>query len=41
VFNIKGNRCRLAVAIQYGYQICYIRFVGTQREYDRIDAERV
>jgi mRNA interferase HigB len=41
VFNIKGNRYRLVAAIHYGYQICYIRFVGTHREYDRIDAERV
>jgi mRNA interferase HigB len=41
VFNIKGNRYRLVVAIHYGYQICYIRFVGTHREYDRIDAEQV
>ncbi len=41
VFNIKGNRYRLVAAINYDYQICYIRFVGTHQEYDRIDAERV
>lgn len=41
VFNIKGNRYRLVAAISYDYQICYIRFVGTHEEYDRIDAERV
>lgn len=41
VFNIKGNRYRLVSAINYAYQICYIRFVGTHQEYDRIDAERV
>ena len=41
VFNIKGNRYRLVAAINYGYQICYIRFVGTHKEYDRIDAEQV
>jgi mRNA interferase HigB len=41
VFNIKGNRYRLVAAINYPYQICYIRFVGTHKEYDRIDAEHV
>ena len=34
VFNIKGNRYRLVVAINYPYQICYIRFVGTHQEYE-------
>jgi len=41
VFNIKGNRYRLVVAINYAYQISYIRFVGTHEEYDRIDAGQV
>jgi mRNA interferase HigB len=41
VFNIKGNRYRLVVAINYDYQICYIRFLGTHAEYEQIDAERV
>jgi mRNA interferase HigB len=40
VFNIKGNSYRLVAAINYDYQICYIRFVGTHKEYDRIDAEQ-
>lgn len=41
VFNVKGNRYRLVAAINYPYQICYIRFVGTHKDYDRIDAEHV
>lgn len=41
VFNIKGNVFRLVVRINYQYRIVYIRFIGTHREYDRIDAERV
>lgn len=38
IFNIKGNQYRLVVAINYQYQIVYIRFVGTHEEYNRIDA---
>lgn len=38
VFNIKGNKYRLVVAVQYKYRILYIRFIGTHREYDKIDA---
>ena len=41
VFNIKGNRYRLVVAINYPYRVCYIRFVGTHQDYGRIDAARV
>lgn len=38
VFNIKGIRYRIIVIVQYHYQVVYIRFVGTHKEYDRIDA---
>ncbi len=41
VFNIKSNRYRLVVAIKYEQGIVFIRFVGTHREYDRIDVENV
>lgn len=41
VFNIKGNDHRLVVAMHYNRQIAYIRFVGTHRQYDRIDANTV
>jgi len=41
IFNIKGNRYRLVVAINYQYQIVYIRFIGTHDEYNSIDATTV
>jgi mRNA interferase HigB len=41
VFNIKGNKYRLGVKINYPYRVVYIRFVGTHAGYDKIDAEEV
>lgn len=41
VFNIKGNEYRLVVAIDYAYEIIYIRFIGTHRDYDRIDVTTI
>ncbi|MBI2830098.1 MAG: type II toxin-antitoxin system HigB family toxin, partial [Chloroflexi bacterium] len=41
VFNIKGNKYRLVVAVQYTFKIVYIRFIGTHQEYGKINAETI
>jgi len=41
VFNIHGNKYRLIIAINYPAQIVFIRFVGTHKQYDDIDAKEV
>ncbi len=39
VFNVAGNKYRIVVWINYAYRVVYIRFIGTHRQYDRIDAQ--
>jgi mRNA interferase HigB len=41
VFNVAGNKYRLVVRINYACRIVYIRFVGTHRQYDRINVKEV
>lgn len=41
VFNINGNDYRLVVAINYRFGILYIRFIGTHKEYDKIDVTTI
>ena len=41
VFNIKGNDYRLVVSVAYHYQAVYVKFIGTNEEYDDIDAGTV
>ena len=40
-FNVAGNMYRIVVWINYPYRVVYIRFIGTHRQYDRIDAQTV
>jgi len=41
VFNIKGNDYRLVVAVDFEKSIVWIKGIGTQKAYDRIDVTEV
>ena len=41
VFNIKGNSYRLVAKFNYVKQWLFIRFIGSHKEYDRIDANTI
>lgn len=41
VFNIKGNSYRLIVQFNYERQWAFIRFIGTHKDYDNIDATTI
>lgn len=41
VFNIKGNAYRLVVSVAYRVGIVYVKFIGTHRQYDAINAETI
>lgn len=41
VFNIRGNKYRLICIIKFGNQIIFVRFIGTHKEYDKINAAEV
>ena len=41
VFNNGGNKYRLVVALDYERQACFVKFVGTHKQYDQIDAGTV
>jgi mRNA interferase HigB len=41
VFNIKGNDYRLVTAIDFQRQAIFVKWIGSHRDYDRIDARTV
>jgi mRNA interferase HigB len=41
VFNVKGNAYRLVVAVDFEKSIVWIKWIGTHKDYDRIDVTEV
>ena len=41
VFNISGNKYRLVAKVWFPGQAVWIKFVGTHKEYDRIDVKEL
>ena len=41
VFDTGGNKYRLIAWVNYQYGVVYVRFIGTHRDYDVINAQNV
>jgi mRNA interferase HigB len=41
VFNIRGNNYRLVVAVDFEKSIVWIKWIGTHKDYDKIDVTKV
>lgn len=41
VFNVAGNKYRLVVQVNYEYRAFYIRFIGTHKQYDKINVANI
>jgi len=41
VFNVKGNDYRLVAAVDFEKTIVWIKWIGTHRDYDKIDVREV
>jgi len=41
VFNIKGNAYRLVVAVDFEKGALWIKWIGTHRDYDKIDVTEI
>ena len=41
VFNIRGGHYRLIASISYKHLLVYVKFLGTHKDYDAVDAQTV
>ena len=41
VFNIMGNHYRIVAVIKFTIGFVYVRFIGTHKEYDKIDCKTI
>ena len=41
VFNLAGTKYRIVVWINYPFRVVYVRFIGTHKQYDQIDAQTI
>ena len=41
VFNICGNKYRAVLVVHFAFRTCYVKFIGTHKEYDKIEAKTV
>lgn len=41
VFNIRGNNYRLVAVVKFRIKMVYIRFVGTHKDYEKIDSSNI
>lgn len=41
VFNIKGNDYRLVTTIDFRFQIVFVLWLGTHKQYDKIDVKTI
>jgi len=41
IFNICGNKYRLIVKINYDAKIVFIKFIGTHKQYDKINVDNI
>ena len=41
IFDIAGNKYRLIVHVSYRYKRMLVKFIGTHKDYDRIDPESI
>lgn len=41
VFNVGGNKYRIVAMIHFNKRTIYLRFVGTHKQYDKIDCKNI